>query len=75
MDKLWDPVEKDYRVAVERLENRSENAADIEWLILYVCAAGVRHPDFGDAVNRWRAEAGLGVAILPRQFASVSGTA
>jgi len=58
VDKLWDPVEKDYRAAVERLGNRSENAADIDWLIQYVCAAGVRHPDFGDAVNRWRAEAG-----------------
>jgi hypothetical protein len=31
---------------------------DIDWLIRYVCAAGVRHPAFGDAVNRWRAEAG-----------------
>ena len=58
VDKLWDPVENDYRAAVERLENRSENAADIDWLIQYVCAVGVRHPDFGDAVNRWRAEAG-----------------
>ena len=51
-------MEKDYRAAVERLENRSENAADFGWLIQYVCAVGVRHPDFGDAVNRWRAEAG-----------------
>jgi hypothetical protein len=58
VDKLWDPVERDYRAAVERLENRSEDAADIDWLIQYVCAVGVRHPDFGDAVNRWRAEAG-----------------
>ncbi len=30
VDKLWDPVERDYRAAVERLENRSENAADID---------------------------------------------
>ena len=58
VDTLWDPVKNDYRAAVERLENRSENAADIDWLIQYVCAVGVRHPDFGDAVNRWRAEAG-----------------
>jgi hypothetical protein len=43
---------------VERLENRSGTAADIDWLVRYVCAAGVRHPDFADAVNRWRAEAG-----------------
>ena len=33
--------------------------ADIEWLIQYVCAVGVRHPDFADAVNRWRTEAGV----------------
>jgi len=58
VDKLWDPVEKDYRAAVERLENGSENAADIDWLFQYVCAVGVRHPGFGDAVNRWRAEVG-----------------
>jgi hypothetical protein len=58
VDKLWDPVEKDYRAAVERLENRSENAADIDWLVQYVCAAGMRRPDFGGAVNRWRAVAG-----------------
>ena len=58
VDKLWDPVDNDYRAAVERLENRSDDAADIDWLIRYVCAAGMRHPDFGDAVNRWWAEAG-----------------
>jgi hypothetical protein len=49
---------RSWRTAVKRLENRSENTADIDWLIQYVCAAGVRHPDFGDAVNRWRAEGG-----------------
>jgi hypothetical protein len=58
VDKLWDPVENGYRDAVRRLENRSEDAVDIDWLVRYVCAAGVRHPDFGDAVNRWRADAG-----------------
>jgi Protein of unknown function (DUF4238) len=58
VDKLWDPVEQNYRDAVQRLENRTETAADIDWLIQYVCAAGVRGPGFGDAVNRWRAEAG-----------------
>ena len=58
VDRLWEPVENGYRAAVDHLQNRSVNAADIDWLIQYVCAAGVRGPGFGDAVNRWRAEAG-----------------
>jgi len=58
VDKLWDPVENDYRTTVQRLENGSATAADIDWLVRYACAVGVRHPDFGDAVNRWRAEVG-----------------
>jgi hypothetical protein len=58
VDKLWDPVENGYRVAVDQLENRSVSAADIDWLIQYVCAAGVRGPGFDAAINRWRAEAG-----------------
>ncbi|MBC3843729.1 DUF4238 domain-containing protein [Streptacidiphilus sp. 4-A2] len=58
VDKLWEPVENGYRAATDHLENRSVNAADIDWLIQYICAAGVRGPGFGDAVNRWRAEAG-----------------
>lgn len=35
-----------------------DSSADIAWMIRYVCAAGVRHPEFGDAVNRWRTAAG-----------------
>jgi hypothetical protein len=58
VDREWTPIENAYRDRVTKLENRSTDAADLEWLIKYVCAAGVRHPDFADAVNRWRAEVG-----------------
>lgn len=58
VDNVWSPIENAYRDRVTKLENRSTDAADLSWLISYVCAAGVRHPDFGDAVNRWRAEVG-----------------
>jgi hypothetical protein len=58
VDNVWSPIENTYRDRVTKLENRSKDAADLSWLISYVCAAGVRHPDFGDAVNRWRAEVG-----------------
>ena len=57
VDKAWTPLENGYRDAVANLEKYSTNSADIAWLISYVCAAGVRHPGFGDAVNRWRAAA------------------
>ena len=59
VDEAWTDLENGYRVAVANLEKHSTNPADIAWLIKYVCAAGVRHPGFGDAVNRWRADAGL----------------
>ena len=58
VDEAWTDLENGYRVAVANLEKYSTNPADIAWLIRYVCAAGVRHPGFGDAVNRWRAAAG-----------------
>jgi hypothetical protein len=58
VDKAWTPLENGYRTAVANLEKYSTSPADIAWLISYVCAAGVRSPGFGDAVNRWRAEAG-----------------
>jgi hypothetical protein len=58
VDKAWTRLENGYRDAVANLENYSTSSVDIAWLISYVCAAGVRHPEFGDAVNRWRAAAG-----------------
>jgi hypothetical protein len=58
VDKAWTRLENGYRDAVANMEKYSTNSADIAWLISYVCAAGVRHPGFGDAVNRWRAAAG-----------------
>jgi len=58
MDKAWTGLENGYRDAVADLEKDSTNPADIAWLITYVCAAVVRHPGFGEAVNRWRADRG-----------------
>jgi hypothetical protein len=58
VDKAWTPLENGYRNAVANLENYCTSSADIAWMISYVCAAGVRHPKFGDAVNRWRTAAG-----------------
>lgn len=57
VDTVWTPMENGYRQAVANLEGRSTGPADIAWLITYVCAAGVRHPGFRDALNRWRAAA------------------
>jgi hypothetical protein len=59
VDQAWTALENGYREAVAHLEAYSTNPADIAWLISYVCAAGVRHPEFAGAVNRWRADAGL----------------
>jgi hypothetical protein len=58
VDNAWTPIENGYRDAVANLGKYSTNSADIVWLVSYVCAAGVRHPGFRDAVNRWRADAG-----------------
>jgi len=58
VDAAWAPMENGYRDAVAHMEAYSTSPADIAWLVKYVCAAGVRHPGFGDAVNRWRKEAG-----------------
>lgn len=42
-----------------RAAARQETSADWTTLIEYVAAAGVRHPDFADAVKRWRTELGM----------------
>ena len=58
VDAAWAPMENGYRDAVAHMEVYSTSPADIAWLVKYVCAAGVCHPGFGDAFNRWRKEAG-----------------
>jgi hypothetical protein len=59
VDKLWDTFEKPLPTAVARTAMRQESSSDHNTLKGYVAAAGVRHPDFAEAVNRWRAEFGM----------------
>jgi hypothetical protein len=59
VDELWDQFEGPLPGAIVRAAARQETSADRMTLIKYVAAAGVRHPDFGAAVNRWRAELGM----------------
>jgi hypothetical protein len=59
VDEFWDHFEKPLPDAIARAAARQETSADRTTLIQYVAAAGVRHPDFADAVNRWRTERGM----------------
>jgi len=59
VDELWDHFEKPLPDAIARAAARQETSADWTTLIEYVAAAGVRHPDFADAVKRWRTELGM----------------
>jgi len=61
VDELWDHFEKPVPAAIARAAARQDDEADRSTLIEYVAAAGVRHPDFADAVNRWRTELGMPV--------------
>lgn len=58
IDGLWDLVEPPLPDAIRRLERRKQTTADELALVNYVAAAGVRHPEFEDAVNRWLTEQG-----------------
>jgi hypothetical protein len=59
VDKLWDTFEKPLPMAIARTAVYQESGSDHNTLKGYVAAAGVRHPDFAEAVNRWRAEFGM----------------
>jgi len=59
VDELWDHFEKPLPDAIARAAARQDTDAERTTLIEYVAAAGVRHPDFADAVNRWRTELGM----------------
>lgn len=56
VDQIWKFVEPHLPGAIERLSRRQQTAQDELVLINYVAAAGVRHPDFEPAVNRWLSE-------------------
>ncbi len=59
VDELWDHFEKPLPGAIARAAARHETDADCTTLIKYAAVAGVRHPDFAAAVNRWRTELGM----------------
>jgi hypothetical protein len=84
VDELWDAFEDPLPGAIARATARRETSDDRTTLIGYVAAAGVRHPDFGEAVNRWRGELGMDtvtgdqvqverVAVLTRGLRLVEG--
>ncbi|WP_037569265.1 hypothetical protein [Phaeacidiphilus oryzae] len=58
VDAVWDVVEPRLPGAVGRLQRGTDTAEDRSWLVVYAAMAGVRHPDFQEAINRWRLEAG-----------------
>jgi len=60
IDELWEGFEDDLPEAVARTASRQETSDDQYTLVKYIAAAGVRHPDFAEAVNRWRDEQGMG---------------
>jgi len=59
VDELWDHFEQPLPGAIARAAARAETSADLDTLVEYAAAAGVRHPDFAEAVNRWRTELGM----------------
>lgn len=59
VDELWDHFERRVPEAIARTAARRETSLDHDTLKGYAAAASVRHPDFADAVNRWRAELGM----------------
>lgn len=59
VDELWDHFERPVPEAIARTAACRETSQDHDTLKGYAAAASVRHPDFADAVNRWRAELGM----------------
>ena len=58
VDAVWDVIEPGISGAVRRFEDGMNAASEREWLVVYASMAGVRHPDFEPAINRWLAELG-----------------
>jgi hypothetical protein len=78
VDSLWTTTERYLHAAIKRLAHRRETFEDQRVLVNYVAAAGVRHPHFGPAFNRWRAESRLeplsGDQIQAARLASLAET-
>ncbi|MFD8615304.1 DUF4238 domain-containing protein [Streptomyces sp. NPDC059631] len=58
VDAVWDVIEPRIPDVVNRFEDGMSTATEREWLVVYASMVGVRHPDFGPAINRWLAEWG-----------------
>lgn len=59
-DQLWNIIEPHLPTAIQRLERRQQTTDDELILTSYVAAAGIRHPEFEPAINRWLNEQGHG---------------
>jgi hypothetical protein len=58
LDMVWNRFEPKLPRSIRQLDARTESIAETEALLDYALCAGVRHPDFAAAVNRWRSELG-----------------
>ncbi|MEV6029236.1 DUF4238 domain-containing protein [Streptomyces sp. NPDC052036] len=58
VDTVWDTIEPYLHQLVSELEAGSTDPVIQQAFLVYAAMVGVRHPDFGDALNRWYAEAG-----------------
>lgn len=56
VDQTWDLVEPYLPDSIARLARRRQTTDDYQVLVNYVATAGVRHPGFEPAVNRWLIE-------------------
>ena len=54
IDKLWDLFERQLPSAIKRLARRCQTTDDEITLVNYIATAGVRHHNFGAAINLWR---------------------
>jgi hypothetical protein len=59
VDQVWDGFETTVPQAIVRATKCRETDGDRIALVNYVAAAGVRHPHFEEAVNRWRRGSGM----------------
>jgi hypothetical protein len=60
IEQLWTrEFERQILPAIDAAKRRAESSWQREVLLDHVAAAGVRHPGFGEAVNRWRADLGM----------------
>jgi hypothetical protein len=58
VDSLWKDLERVVVPAIRHVERRRETRTHQGLLLNHVATAGVRHPGFGPALDRWRAERG-----------------